>query len=91
MLVCFCLFVLLLSGLSLISLSQLHIFPPLELFVKRSLESLSFPVSEIKSKSGNVEKGNVTDPTCQAGVRDGVTLMSFPPASSASIGEMWSL
>jgi len=33
----------------------------------------------------------VTDPTCQAGVRDGVSLMSFPPARYASVGEKWSL
>lgn len=40
-------FFLLLGGLSLIFLSWLHIFPPLELFVKRSLELLPFLVSEI--------------------------------------------
>lgn len=33
----------------------------------------------------------MTDPTCQTGVRDGVSLMSFPPARYASVGEMWSL
>ena len=29
----------------------------------------------------------MTDPTCQAGVRDGVSLMSFPPARYASVVE----